>query len=51
MTTSQVAETLVTVNINSPIQDYVHPDDKTQATFEMTPAQTFHSFKSLTDRS
>ena len=27
----------VTVNINSPIQDYVHPDDQTQPTFEMTP--------------
>ena len=26
MTTAQVAETSVTVN-NSPIQDYVHPDD------------------------
>ena len=22
---------------NSPIQDYVHPDDHTQPTFEMTP--------------
>ena len=27
MTTAQVAETSVTVNHNSPIQDYVHPDD------------------------
>ena len=26
----------VTIN-NSPIQDYVHPDDQTQPTFEMTP--------------
>ena len=26
-----------TVNNNSPIQDYVHPDDQTQPTFEMTP--------------
>ena len=25
MTTAQVVETLVTVNNNSPIQDYVHP--------------------------
>ena len=25
------------VNNNSPIQDYVHPDDQTQPTFEMTP--------------
>ena len=33
MTTgAQVVETSVTVN-NSPIQDYVHPDDQTQTTF------------------
>ena len=31
MTTAQV------VDNNRPIQDYVHPDDKTQPTFEMTP--------------
>ena len=38
MATAQVVETAsVTVNNNSPIQDYVHPDDQTQATFEMTP--------------
>ena len=36
MTTAQVVETSVTVNNNSPIQDYVHPDDQTQPTFEMT---------------
>ena len=29
MTTAQVVEKSVTVN-NSPIQDYVHPDDQTQ---------------------
>ena len=34
MTTAQVVETSVTVNNNSPIQDYVHPDDQTQP-FEM----------------
>ena len=34
MTTSQVVETSVTV---SPTQDYVHPDDHTQPTYEMTP--------------
>ena len=34
---AQVVETSVTVNNNSPIQDYVHPDDQTQPTFEMTP--------------
>ena len=37
MTTAQVVETSVTVNNNSPIQDYVHPDDQTQLTYEMTP--------------
>ena len=36
MTTAQVVETSVTVNNNSPIQDYVHPYDQTQP-FEMTP--------------
>ena len=35
MTTAQVVETSVTVNNNSPIQDYVHPDDQTQRTFEI----------------
>ena len=33
MTTAQVVETSVTVNSNSPIQDYVHPDDQTQPNF------------------
>ena len=32
MTTAQVVETLVTVNNNSPIEDYVHQDDHTQST-------------------
>ena len=37
MTTAQVVETSVTVNSNGWfIQDYVHPDDQTQPTFEMT---------------
>ena len=36
MITAQVVETSVTVNNNSPIQDYVHPDDEAQPTFEMT---------------
>ena len=30
-------KSVVTVNNNSPIQDYVHPEDQTQPTFEMTP--------------
>ena len=37
MTTPDVVETSATVNNNSPIQDYVHPDDQTQPTVEMTP--------------
>ena len=37
MTTAQVVETSVTVNNNSPIQEYIHLDDQTQPTFEMTP--------------
>ena len=37
MTTAQVVETSVTVNNNSPIQNYVHPDDQTEPTLEMTP--------------
>ena len=34
--TAQVVETLVNVNNNSSIQDYVYSDDETQPTFEMT---------------
>ena len=33
MTTAQVVKTSVTVNNNSPIQDYIHPDDQTQPSF------------------
>ena len=40
MTTAQVVETSLTVNNNSPIQDYVHRDDQTQPTW----VQTFHSY-------
>ena len=36
VTTSQVVETSVTVNNNSPIQDYVHSDDHAQPSYEMT---------------
>ena len=35
--TAQVFETLINVNNNSSIQDYVYSDDETQPTFEMTP--------------
>ena len=45
MTTAEVVETSVTVKNNSPIQDYVHPDNQTQPTFEMTPG-----FKPFTDK-
>ena len=37
MTTAPVVETSVTDNNNSPIEDYVHPDDHTYPTYEMTP--------------
>ena len=37
MTTAKVVETSVTANNNSPIQDYVHPYDQTQPTYEMSP--------------
>ena len=33
MTTAQVVEMAVTVKNNSPIQDYVHPDDQTQPVY------------------
>ena len=33
MTTTQVVKTSVTVNNNSPIQDYVHPENQTHATY------------------
>ena len=34
MTNAQVVETSATVNNDSPIRDYVRPDDQTQPTFE-----------------
>ena len=34
ITTAQVVKTSVTVNNNSPIQDYVHPDDHTEPSYE-----------------
>ena len=46
MTTAQVVETSVTVNNNSPIQDYVHPDDQTQP-FESSNIHKKFSFKFL----
>jgi len=47
MPTAQVVETKVILNDNSPIQDYVHPDDHTQPTFEMTLG--FESFTEKID--
>ena len=40
MTTTQVVETSVTVNNNSPIQDYVHLNDQSQPTFEIIRSVT-----------
>ena len=37
MTTAKVVEMSVTVNNNSPIQDYVHLDGHTQPTYATTP--------------
>ena len=37
MTTAQVVEMSVPVNNDSPIQDYVYPDNHTQPTYELTP--------------
>ena len=42
MTTAQVVETSVTVNNNSPIQDYVHPDDQTQPPFNSLMVAIFY---------
>ena len=50
MTTTLVVETSVTVKNNRPIQDYVHPDDQTQPTFEMTPGFKPFTQKSLITR-
>ena len=44
MTTAQVVETSVTVNNNSPIQDYVHPDDQTQPTFNLALLTVFTNY-------
>lgn len=40
MTTTQVVEASVTVNNNSPVQDYTHPHDHAQPTYERTPGFT-----------
>ena len=43
MTTAQVVETSITVNNNSSIQDYVHPDDQTQPTFYIYMIACYYS--------
>ena len=43
MTTAQVVETSVTVNNNSPIQDYAQPDDQTQPFLKFSNQQTLQS--------
>ena len=35
MTTAQVVETSVIVDNNSPIQDYIHPEDHTEPTYNL----------------
>ena len=37
MATAQVVEASDTVNNNSPVQHYIHLEDHTQTTYEMTP--------------
>ena len=50
MATAQVVETSVTINNNSPIQDYVHPDDGTPPNYETTPGLIpFAELKLLSD--
>ena len=38
MTSAQVVETSVNVTLNSPSQDYTHPDDRTPLSYDMTHA-------------
>ena len=45
MTTAQVVEASVIVNNNSPIHDYVHPDDHTQPNYEYTKCYISWDFK------
>ena len=55
MTTAKVVETSVTVNNNSPVQDYVHLDDHTQPTYEMVTSAgnqlRFHNHSEIIDPS
>ena len=47
MTTALVVQTSVTVNNSPSIQDYIHPDNQTQPTFEMTPVFKPFTIKSI----
>ena len=47
MTTPQVHKTSVTVNNNSPIEDYVHPDDHTQPIYERVDCNVIECKSSL----
>ena len=50
MTTAQVVvETSVTVSNNSPVQNYVHPDDQTQPTFDIS-SWCVQDFRILKDK-
>ena len=48
---AQVVETSVTVNNNSLVQDYVHWDDQSQPTFEMTAGFKPFTITSLSELS
>ena len=50
MTTPQVHKTSVTVNNNSPIEDYVHPDDHTQPIYERVDCNLIECKSSLWKR-
>ena len=51
MSTAQVVETSVTVNSNSPIQDYVHAHDQTQPTFDTLYRSGFSDLAQKLDNS
>ena len=49
MTTAQVVKTSVSVNNNSPIQDYVHPDDQTQPPFDICESWRTNNLRKSVD--
>ena len=48
MTSAQVVETSVNVTLNSPSQDYTHPDDRTPLSYEMLISNRFLSKVAVT---